>query len=110
MTNKLDYFRSISQIFDKDNEWVGYEYVVNVDENHSVIESYDSSGRLLSLKHQFNNPLNNGTTEDFISYMKKIKSTSFNWNSNYIDEISREPIDIKSSIQEAKSINQLKKK
>ena len=104
MKNKLDYFRSISQIFDKNNEQIGYEYVVNLDENHIVIESYDNFGQLVSLKHQFNDPLNTGSNEDFMSYMTKIKSISSNWNYNYIDEMKRKPIDTKSSVREAKSI------
>jgi len=107
---ELGYFKSVSQIFDMNNQWIGYEYVVNIDENHFVIESYNSSGQLVSLKHQFNNPLNTGSVEDFIEYMNKVKASSLHWNLNYLEEMNRKPIDTSTSIDDAKKFTKFKNK
>jgi len=93
---------SISHIFNSANEWIGYEYQSLVNDNHIRTSVYDSAGKLLSIKHVFNDPLNSGSVEDFISYMDQTKSISHVYNAAYITDMSTRPIDTASTIDEAK--------
>jgi hypothetical protein len=93
---------SISQIFDSANKWVGYEYQALVNNNHTRTSVYDSAGKLLTIRHVFNDPPNSRRVKDFISYMDQTKSISYIYNANYITEMSARPIDTASTIDEAK--------
>jgi len=93
---------SISHIFDSANEWIGYEYQALVDNNHIRTSVYDSAGKLLSIRHVFNDPPNSGSVKDFISYMDQSKSISHIYNAAYITNMSTRPIDTASTIDEAK--------
>ena len=92
MKTNLNYFKSISHTFNAENKKVGYEYVINLSDDHVLVESYDSTGKLLSLKHQFIKPLNTGSSQDFVAYMQETESASFNWNLKNLPDILRKKI------------------
>jgi len=110
MKKNEEYFTSICQIFDGNNQYIGYEYIVKVDTHHTLIKSYDSAGKLLTLKHEFDNPLNEGSVDDFVAYMNKTQSIGSQYNYSYIQEMKKlRPIDLNSSINEAKLYKRFEK-
>ena len=102
MDSKDEINRSISHLFDKNNEWIGYEYEVIIDQHHTRIEIHDNGGRLVSVKHRFNNPPNDGSLQDFVDFMEMTKSKASQNYSGYLADMKKKPIDLSSSIATAK--------
>jgi len=102
--------KSISHYFDGDNEWVGYEYETFVSKNHIRTSKYDNSGKLINIKHTFTEQHDSQSVDDFVSYMDRTKSISFNDNVSYIRDMNRKPIDLTSSIEESKIFRSYDKK
>lgn len=97
-----EFFKSVSLIFNDKSERIGYEYEVIVDSNHIRTARYGIDGNIFDVKHTFTNPLNTGSSKDFLDYMHKIESIASLNNLSYVDDMNRKPIDLTSSLREAK--------
>ena len=110
MQTKEEFNKSISHIFDKNNEWIGYEYEVFLDQHHTRISTYNDSGQVVSVKHTFNNPPNAGSVQDFIEFMDRTKSNASNNNLSYFEDMKKKSLDLSSSIETAKLWREFQKR
>jgi hypothetical protein len=94
---------SISHEFDVNNQWLGYEYIERISENHIRVLKYDSEGCLRSSRHIFEDAPTSGSVEDFITYMNSSKSIALNNNISRLEEERASLlIDLSTSVADAK--------
>ncbi len=77
---------SISHLFDSNNDWIGYEYFERLSSDHTLVARYNNEGRLVSIRHTFENVSNGGSVREFTDYMNATKAKAFNANSDYFAE------------------------
>ena len=100
--------RGISHFYDENNEWIEYEYVMHIDNNHIRISRYNDSGKLINIQHQFNNIDSGSSGSDFINIMENFKAIGHQNNVDYLKSDSEPKIDLTSSIENAKIMRKYK--
>jgi hypothetical protein len=90
---------SIAHEFDAQDNWVGYEYIERVSENHLRILRYDASGCLKSTRHLFQGAPTSGSVDEFIDYMRATKAIAINDNITWREEERKSrPLDLSTSL------------
>jgi hypothetical protein len=93
----------VSHTFDKNNQWIGYEYINEISQIQTVTKYMSSKGELESIKHVFNRLYDyNETTDEFIQYMNQVKHKAIDYNNEYLSYVKSKSIDTHSSLEEAK--------
>ena len=94
----------VSHIFNKENEWLGYEYKEIIDENYIFSARYNNEGEFVFSKSNFDDIPESESVEIFTDYMGRVKAKASMQNFKYIREMDFVPIDIQSSLREAKQM------
>jgi len=98
-----EFVGKVSQSFDGNNELIGYEYIIELSPSHTVIIYVSDGGKIKQFKHTFDNaPYDCKTDDEFMAYMTAIKAKAYNYNTEDLIRSSKKPIDLRSSIEEAK--------
>jgi hypothetical protein len=94
----------VSYTHNHNNEWIGYEFINELSPNHTVIKYISNEGKIMQIKHTFDNaPYDSNTDEDFNYYMNTVRSKAEIYNSDYLSTSKLKKIDLHSSIDDAKS-------
>jgi hypothetical protein len=96
-----EFVGKVSTSFDGNNEWIGYEYIMELSPSHTVIKYVSDGGEIKQFKHIFDNaPYDCKTDDEFKIYMTAIKARAYNYNAECINYSKRKPIDFRSSIED----------